>query len=115
MFVRAAEMVRRPGLFRAENEADGLSTSPEVSMDMITLIGLLAGALTTIAFLPQLTKTWKSKSAKDISLGMFLTFCTGVLLWLIYGILINALPVILANTVTLILSGAILALKLKYG
>ena len=84
-------------------------------MDMITLIGLLAGTLTTIAFLPQLTKTWKSKSAKDISLGMFLTFCSGVLLWLIYGILINALPVILANTVTLILSGAILALKLKYG
>jgi MtN3 and saliva related transmembrane protein len=83
-------------------------------MDTITIIGLVAGTLTTIAFVPQLTKTWKSKSAQDISLGMFLLFCSGVLLWLIYGVLIDALPVILANTVTLILSGAILILKLKY-
>ena len=84
-------------------------------MDTMTMIGLLAGALTTIAFIPQLTKTWRSRSAKDISLGMFLIFCTGVLLWLIYGILMGALPIILANTVTLILSTAILVLKIKYG
>jgi MtN3 and saliva related transmembrane protein len=84
-------------------------------MDTMTLIGLLAGTLTTIAFVPQLTKTWKSRSAKDISLGMFLIFCSGVLLWLVYGILMGALPIILANTVTLILSSAILVLKLKYG
>ncbi|HKN87735.1 MAG TPA: SemiSWEET transporter [Nitrospiraceae bacterium] len=84
-------------------------------MDAITIIGLVAGTLTTIAFLPQLTMTWKSKSAKDVSLGMFLIFCSGVLLWLIYGILIDALPIILTNTATLILSGAILMLKLKYG
>jgi len=84
-------------------------------MDVITIIGLVAGTLTTIAFLPQLTMTWKSKSAKDVSLGMFLIFCSGVTLWLIYGILIDALPIILTNTATLILSGAILMLKLKYG
>jgi len=84
-------------------------------MDAITIIGLVAGTLTTIAFLPQLTMTWRSKSAKDVSLGMFLIFCSGVFLWLIYGILIDALPIILTNTATLILSGAILMLKLKYG
>ncbi|MEP6888814.1 MAG: SemiSWEET transporter [Nitrospirales bacterium] len=84
-------------------------------MDTMTMIGLLAGTLTTLAFVPQLTKTWKSKSAQDISLGMFLTFCSGVLLWLVYGILMDALPIIMANTVTLILSSAILMLKLKYG
>ena len=84
-------------------------------MDTITIIGLLAGTLTTIAFLPQLMMTWRCKSAKDVSLGMFMTFCSGVLLWLIYGILIDALPIILTNTATLILSGAILTLKLKYG
>ena len=84
-------------------------------MAMITIIGLVAGTLTTIAFLPQLTMTWRSKSAKDVSLGMFLIFCSGVALWLIYGILIDALPIILTNTATLILSGAILMLKLKYG
>ena len=84
-------------------------------MDVITIIGLVAGTLTTIAFLPQLTMTWRSKSAKDVSLGMFLIFCSGVALWLIYGILIDAIPIILTNTATLILSGAILMLKLKYG
>jgi len=84
-------------------------------MDPITLLGLLAGTLTTIAFVPQLTKTWKTKSAEDISFGMFAIFCTGVLLWLIYGLLIHALPVIVANVVTLILASAILVLKIKYG
>jgi len=84
-------------------------------MDVVTLVGLVAGTLTTIAFLPQLLHTWRTKSAKDISLGMFLTFCTGVLLWLIYGFMIQSLPVILANGVTLVLAGVILVLKLKYG
>jgi len=84
-------------------------------MDTTTALGLLAGTLTTIAFVPQLTKTWKTKSAEDISFGMFAIFCTGVLLWLLYGVLIGALPVILANSVTLVLAGAILVLKLRYG
>ena len=83
-------------------------------MDISTLLGLAAGALTTIAFVPQVLKTWRSKSGNDISLGMFLLFSTGVLLWLIYGILIDSLPVILANAVTLILSLTVLVLKLRY-
>lgn len=81
---------------------------------LTTIIGLLAGALTTIAFLPQAIKTWKTKSAKDISLGMYLIFCTGVILWLIYGILISDLPVILANSVTLVFALSILYFKLAY-
>ena len=81
---------------------------------MITVLGLLAGALTTISFLPQVIKTWTSKSTKDISLGMFLTFCVGVLLWIIYGIAVRDLPVIATNLATLILSATILWLKLKY-
>lgn len=79
------------------------------------VIGLIAGLLTTIAFVPQLTKTWKSKSAKDVSLVMLMTFTTGVLLWLIYGLLIQAAPVIAANAVTLLLAGAILVLKIRHG
>jgi len=79
------------------------------------LLGLIAGTLTTIAFVPQLVKTWKTRSTKDVSLGMFSIFCTGVLLWLIYGVLIQSVPVALANGVTLVLAGAILFLKLKYG
>ena len=84
-------------------------------MDVAMLVGLAAGILTTIAFLPQLLHTWRTESAKDISLGMILTFCTGVLLWLIYGFMIQSLPVMLANGVTFVLSGAILAMKLKWG
>lgn len=83
-------------------------------MDIPTLLGLGAGTLTTVAFVPQVLKTWRSKSGDDISLGMFLLFSTGVLLWLIYGILIDALPVILANAVTLVLSLTVLVLKLRY-
>ena len=83
-------------------------------MDAVTGLGYLAGALTTIAFVPQLTRTWRTRSAEDISFGMLLTFSIGVLLWLIYGLLIRSPPVILANIVTLILASAILALKIKW-
>ena len=83
-------------------------------MDAITLVGLMAGTLTTIAFVPQLVKTWKLKSAKDVSFGMLSIFGAGVLLWIEYGVLISALPVILANVVTLLLISAILVMKIKY-
>ena len=80
----------------------------------IEIIGLAAAALTTISFLPQAIKVWKTKSAKDLSLGMFSIFTTGVLLWLIYGILVVDIPIIAANAVTLMLSGTILYFKLTY-
>ena len=76
-------------------------------MQHITLIGILAGTLTTIAFLPQVIKTWRSHSADDISAGMLLLFSSGLVLWLVYGIAIEALPIILANSVTLVLTFAI--------
>jgi len=83
-------------------------------MELFTIIGLTAGFCTTAAFLPQAIKTWKSKSAKDLSLGMYSIFCTGVLLWLTYGILIGDLPIILTNAVTLTLALSILYFKLTF-
>jgi len=83
-------------------------------MDIITIIGLAAGLCTTVAFMPQAVKTWKSKSAKDLSLGMYLIFCAGIILWLTYGILISDLPIILANLVTLVLALSILYFKLTF-
>ena len=80
----------------------------------IQVIGLSAGFLTTIAFLPQVIKTWRSGSAKDLSLGMFSFFCLGVLLWLIYGILQRDIPVIAANFATLLLASTILYFKLRF-
>jgi|TARA_X000000368_G_C22854746_1_gene633800 MtN3 and saliva related transmembrane protein len=78
-------------------------------------IGLLAAIFTTIAFVPQVLKIYKTKSVEDISLPMWIIFSFGVFLWFIYGILIMSLPVILANIVTLMLSLFILFFKIKYG
>jgi MtN3 and saliva related transmembrane protein len=83
-------------------------------MNPITIIGLLAGTLTTIAFLPQLIKTLKLKETKDLSLWMYIILCTGVFLWLVYGLLIKDLPIIAANGISLVLASIILFYKIRY-
>ncbi|MBN4079860.1 SemiSWEET family sugar transporter [bacterium AH-315-C08] len=83
-------------------------------MDSTTLVGYFAGFLTTVAFVPQVLKTWKSKSASDLSLVMFSVFSLGVLCWLVYGILLAETPMIFWNTVTLFLALALLVMKLKF-
>jgi MtN3 and saliva related transmembrane protein len=83
-------------------------------MESVNILGLVAGTFTTVAFIPQVVKTWKSKRTKDISLGMFALFNAGVFLWLLYGIEIGAVPIVIANTVTLGFALTILIFKLKY-
>ncbi|MGX1928458.1 SemiSWEET family sugar transporter [Flagellimonas sp. 2504JD4-2] len=83
-------------------------------MDTTEIIGLLAATLTTVAFVPQVFKAWKNKSAKDVSLSMYLVMLTGVALWFYYGMSIGSLPVILANAVTGVLIVFVIVLKLKY-
>lgn len=83
-------------------------------MESANVLGFVAGTLTTIAFVPQVIKIWKSKHARDISMGTFAMFSSGVLLWLLYGIQLGALPIILANGITLVLSLTILVFKLRY-
>ena len=83
--------------------------------NLAELIGIIAGLLTTVAFLPQAVKIWRSKSAKDVSLAMFVCFCAGIVLWVIYGFMLGALPVILANVVTLCIAATILVFKIRYG
>ena len=83
-------------------------------MDFATALGLMAGTLTTAAYLPQVVKTWKSKSADGISWSMLIILCVGVTLWLAYGVYIHDWPVICANLLTLILSSLILGLKIRY-
>jgi|TARA_B110000908_G_C10221721_1_gene435722 MtN3 and saliva related transmembrane protein len=80
----------------------------------IEIIGLIAGAFTTASFVPQVIKTWKAKSADNLSLSMYLVMLTGVILWLIYGIYLESISMILANTVTAILVCAILFFKFRY-
>jgi MtN3 and saliva related transmembrane protein len=76
---------------------------------------MVAGMLATIAFLPQAIKIWRSKSAKDVSLAMFVRFCAGVALWVVYGFMLGTFPVILANVVTLCIAATILVFKIQYG
>ncbi|MEJ6486422.1 MULTISPECIES: SemiSWEET transporter [Nostoc] len=64
--------------------------------------------------MPQMFKTWQTKSAKDVSFLTLITFITGIFLWLIYGIYLQSLPIILANSVTLLFNLIILWLKIKY-
>jgi MtN3 and saliva related transmembrane protein len=82
---------------------------------MITAIGLLAALCTTIAFLPQVIQTWRTRSTKDLSLPMFAIFTAGIFLWLVYGAIIRDVPLIAANGVTFLLSGTILYFKLRHG
>lgn len=83
-------------------------------MNWIDLAGTLAAVMTTTSFIPQVIKTWRSQSAEDISLLMFLVFSLGVFCWLIYGIGLGSLPIIIANGITLLLAGSILIMKLRY-
>jgi len=81
----------------------------------LTIVGLIAGFLTTISFVPQVVMVWRSRSTHDISFGMFSLMSVGVLLWLIYGIMLDDLPIIIANAVTLCLASSIVVAKLKFG
>ena len=83
-------------------------------MTSIDTLGMVAGTISAITFLPQVIKTWKSKSAKDISMLMFSFATISVILWLIYGIIINNWPVIYTNGCVLILSLIMLYFKLKF-
>jgi len=83
-------------------------------MDGVEIIGLIAAALTTAAFLPQVYQTWKTKNVASLSLPMLGMFFVGVLLWLIYGSYINSLAIILANAVTMVSVFLLIVFKLRY-
>ncbi len=83
-------------------------------MHTVALLGFAAGTLTTVSFVPQVLKAWRSKCCHDLSWGMLITFSAGVVLWLAYGLLLWAAPIIAANAVTLGLLIAIACLKVRY-
>jgi MtN3 and saliva related transmembrane protein len=82
-------------------------------MDLVNALGIAAGTLTTASFVPQVLKAFRSKSTKDISLGMLIILVTGVVLWIGYGFLSKSMPVMLANSSTLVLVTILIVLKLK--
>jgi MtN3 and saliva related transmembrane protein len=88
------------------------SGSPQMT-SLFDAIGLVAAALTTFAFLPQVIQTWRSGSTAGLNLWMLLVLSTGIALWFVYGIGIGEMPVILANGATLVLVAVLLGLKLR--
>ncbi|MCH5600441.1 SemiSWEET family sugar transporter [Niabella ginsengisoli] len=84
-------------------------------MEFVDALGYTAGLLTTLTFLPQVIKTVKEKSAKDVALNMFLIAAANQILWIIYGVLKNDLVIILTNVLILGLSLTMIFLKLKFG
>jgi MtN3 and saliva related transmembrane protein len=79
------------------------------------IVGLAAAFLTTVAFLPQVFHTIRTRSTHDISLRMYSLYTAGIFLWLVYGLFLHDLPLIASNTITFLLSGTILTLKLRHG
>ena len=78
---------------------------------MTQVVGFVAGALTAFAFLPQVLKTWRTRSCSDLSMTMLGAQSAGVGLWVVYGVIINSLPVILSNAVTLTMCLVLLVFK----
>jgi MtN3 and saliva related transmembrane protein len=84
-------------------------------MNYVDLIGFLAGALTTFAYVPQIIKTWHRKSAKDLSRGWLLTAMVGSALWAVYGFIVNSYPLFIASVITVLLVMGLFCLKLRWG
>ncbi|MCX6650125.1 MAG: SemiSWEET transporter [Methanomassiliicoccales archaeon] len=82
-------------------------------MDPSVLLGLTAGFITTIGFVPQIVKGLKTGSMKDVSLTMPLVLIGGMSMWLVYGLMISDLPIVLWNSVSVLLNVALVILKVR--
>lgn len=82
-----------------------------MNAELSDLVGYPAAFLTTIAFVPQAWKSWRTRDLAGISLPMYALFTLGVAMWLIYGVAIGSLPIIIANVVTFLLAALVLCLK----
>ena len=83
-------------------------------MDIINLVGAAGGIVSSITFLPQVIKIWKTKSAKDLSMGTLLFLVLNVSLWLLYGILTNLYPIIITNGIVLSMVFIMVYFKLTF-
>lgn len=83
-------------------------------MDFISWIGFSAGALTSLAYVPQILKILRERSAEDISVKTMLVLGTGLSLWIVFGLAKGDAPIILGNTISLLLVATVLGLKFRY-
>jgi MtN3 and saliva related transmembrane protein len=83
-------------------------------MDLKNFLGYTATTISIVSLIPQIIKTWKSKSTADLSLGMYILGSLGVLFWVLYGVSLSSIQLIITNSVVLLCSLFILILKIKY-
>ena len=83
-------------------------------MPFVDILGYTAGFITSLTFLPQVIKTWKERSARDISLMMFIIAAVNEALWIVYGILLDNMVIILTNVTVLSMALIMIYLKLRY-
>lgn len=85
-----------------------------MSLDLRDSVGYVAALLTTIAFVPQALKSWRTRDLSGVSLPMYGLFTAGVALWLLYGLMLESWPIVVANLATLTLAGLVLILKVRH-
>lgn len=83
-------------------------------MSFLEILGLSAGTITSITFLPQIIHIWKTKSAKDLSLNMLALLIIGVSMWLTYGIFVRDIAIIYTNSMVLIMSLILVYFKFRF-
>lgn len=91
-----------------------MPTLLEIPANLVEYIGYFGSFLTAITFIPQVYKSWQSKSVGDLSIWMILIVVTSTIVWLIYGFAIHSGPVIVANTVVLVLTLVLLYFKYSF-
>lgn len=83
-------------------------------MNDVLILGYTASAVTVFTFLPQVIKTWREKSAKNVSLLMFVIAIANEILWIAYGIMRDDMVIILTNVIMMCMASVMIYLKLRY-
>ncbi|WP_298437696.1 SemiSWEET transporter [Geobacter sp.] len=83
-------------------------------MNSATLLGLVAGAITSIATVPQVVKAYRSRQVRDISIWQPVLLVAGMVLWLAYGVLLGDIPLIAANIFSIACNGILIVMKFCY-
>ncbi|HEX7847860.1 MAG TPA: SemiSWEET transporter [Chitinophagaceae bacterium] len=78
------------------------------------ILGYSACAVTALTFLPQVVKTWKEKSARNVSLMMFVIAAVNEAMWIAYGVLRNDMVIIVTNVIMIVMALTMISLKLRF-
>jgi MtN3 and saliva related transmembrane protein len=83
-------------------------------MQFVDILGYSACAVTALTFLPQVIKTWKEKSAKNVSMMMFIIAAINEIMWIAYGVLRDDMVIIVTNIIMIAMASIMISLKLRY-